>query len=258
MIILILGETGAGKTSFGYSLAIKEMYNKVRLKSARNIVYQLIEGGYKNLRLPDDHIVYTDTAVTGRLFGHRPRFSYLCSGRRFGLPTKTNNVDFYPPYAFIIFDEGQKDVDSRNFRNLQDYVKRGWETNRHMEYTIVYISQTGNVDKILRDIANKIYVVVGKGQKFSEGKYKHIQSFWKYIEFDCFSNYEKWVSEGKPNLEEKTSLFDGNIQRCVDGHAFMPLWFRGRENSDFTKIKTKKVEMTVKSFNEFIKNIGDF
>ena len=257
MITLILGETGAGKTSFAYAMAINEMYNKQRLKQARNLVYQLQAGGYKNLRLQDDHLVYTDTPVLGRLFGHRPQYTYVCSGKRFGLPTKDNDVDFYPPFSFIVFDEGQKDADSRNFRNLRAYVKRGWEINRHMEYSIVYVSQFGNVDKVLREVSNKVIYVCDKGQKLSEGKYKHIQSYWKYLEFDTFSLYEKWVSEGMELKDIKEFCFNGDIQRCVDGHAFRPLWFRGRENSDFSKTKHKPTSMTVQSFNEFIKNVGD-
>ena len=82
MIILILGDTGAGKTSFAYANAIVEMFNRNRMKQAKNIVYALNAGGYINLILPDDHLVYTETFCVSRLFGHSPRVSYLCSGNR--------------------------------------------------------------------------------------------------------------------------------------------------------------------------------
>ena len=257
MIILMLGETGAGKTSLAYAMAIQEMFNRKRLKSAQNLVYQLNIGGYTKLILPDDHLVYTETFLLGRLFGHRPKVSYLCNGKKFGLPTGDNDVDFYPPFSFIVYDESQKDVDSRNFRNLQDYVKRGWETNRHIEYTLLYISQFGNVDKVLRGLANKIYYVVDKYQQLSKGKYKHVQSCWEYYEFNSFEEYENWKSAGKPKRAELLYLFDGDIIRCYDDHAFLPVWFKGRENADFTKVKTKPVMKTIDSFNDFLKNIGD-
>ncbi len=257
MITLILGDTGAGKTSFAYANAIMEIYNKNRLKQSRNIVYNLIEGGYKNLRLQDDHLVYTETYVLGRLFGHRPQTTYLCNGSKFGLPSDKKETDFYPPCAYIVIDEGQKDVDSRNFKNLEDCVKRGWETNRHMEYDLVYVSQWGNVDKVLRKLANRILYICSKGQRLSQGKYKHIQSFWNYIEFATYEEYEKWVADGKPQRKTQEFLFDGDICRCYDGYAYRPLWFKGRENADFTKVKNKRVEQTVESFNEFLKNMGE-
>ena len=257
MIILILGDTGAGKTSFAYAGAIVEMFNRNRMKQAKNIVFSLNAGGYRNLKLPDDHLVYTETFCVSRLFGHRPKVSYLCSGNRFGLPNDKRETDFYPPCAYIVIDEGQKDVDSRNFKNLEDFVKRAWETNRHMLYDLVYVSQWGNVDKVLRKLANRILYIAEKGQKLSDGKYKHIQSFWKFLEFASYEEYEKWVESGKPKRAEQEFLFDGDIMRCYDGFAYRPLWFKGREKADFTKIKNKPVEQTLQSFNEFLKNIGE-
>lgn len=257
MITLILGDTGAGKTSFAYAKAIIEMFNRNRIKQAKNIVYALNAGGYLNLHLPDDHLVYTETFCVSRLFGHAPRVSYLCSGSRFGLPNDKKETDFYPPCSYIVIDEGQKDVDSRNFKNLEDYVKRAWETNRHMLYDLVYVSQWGNVDKVLRKLANQILYISEKGQKLSDGKYKHVQSFWKFLEFASYEEYEKWVESGKPKRTEQEFLFDGDITRCYDGFAYRPLWFKGREKADFTKIKNKPVEQTLQSFNEFLKNIGE-
>lgn len=257
MLIGILGNTGAGKTSFAYAKAIMEMYNRERLKQAKNLVYQLIDGGYKKLCLPDDHLVYTETFVISRLFGHLSQVTYQCNGRRFGLPNGEIETDFYPPFSYIVFDEGQKDVDSRNFKNLPDFVKRGWETNRHMGYDIVYVSQWGNVDKCLRKLFNKIYYICSKGQRLSKGKYKHIQSYWSYIEFTTYEEYEGWVKDGKPKRSEKEYLFDGDIRRCYDGEAYRPLWFKGRGDSDFTKKKNKFVEQTLESFNEFLENMGE-
>ncbi len=257
MIMLVMGETGSGKTSFAYANAIVEMFNRQRLKYSRNIVYALQAGGYKYLQLQDDHLVYTETAVISRLFGHKPRMSYLCSGQRFGLPNDKKLTDFYPPCSYIVIDEGQKDADSRNFKNLDDYVKRGWETHRHMEYDLVYVSQWGNVDKVLRKLSNKIVYLVEKGQRLSDGKYKHIQSFWKYVEFSTYGEFEVWDDAGRPKKDTVEFLFDGDITRCYDGHAYRPLWFKGRENVDFTKIKNKRVEQTLASFNDFLKNMGE-
>lgn len=255
-VALILGEEGAGKTAFAYANAIMEMYNRKRLKQAKNLVYQLVEGGYKNLRLQDDYLVYTETAVLSRLFGHRPQFTYVCNGSRFGLPNDKKETDFYPPFAYIVIDEGQKDADSRNFKNLEAYVKRAWETRRHMGYDLVYVSQWGNVDKCLRNVANRIVYLLSKGQRLSDGKYKHIQSYWSYTEFKTYDEFETWFKAGKPDREKKEFLFDGDIRRCYDGEAYRALWFKGRENADFTKVKHEWVGLTVESFNKFLERMG--
>lgn len=180
MITLVLGGPGAGKSAFVVALGCVEMYNRDRLKKCHIETAMLNMGGYTNLKAPEDHVVYFETGVISRIFGRKPRIAYECNGSRFGLPTNKQDKDFYPPYSFIVFDEGQKDVDSRNYKNLEDAVKRGWETHRHMGYDLVYISQFGNVDKVLRSLAEKVIYIISKRQGLSKGKYKHIQSFWKY------------------------------------------------------------------------------
>lgn len=252
-----MGDPGAGKTAFAYAQAISECYNKDRRKQAQNVVFALNAGGYSNLLLPDDHIVYTETSVIGRLFGRKVQTTYICSGARFGLPNDEKETDFYPPYAFIVYDEGQKNVDSRNYKSLADYVKRGWETHRHMGYDILYVSQWGNLDKCLRKVIGRIIYICEKGQRYNKDKYSHIQSWWRYIEFASYEEYENWVVSGKSKRELKEFVFDGDITRCYDGEGYRPLWFKGRENVDFTKKKHKKVEMTIASFNEFLRDIGE-
>ncbi len=257
MITFVMGDPGAGKTAFAYAQAICEMYNKERLKQASNVVYALNAGGYTKLTLPNDHIVYTETAVIGRLFGRKVQTSYVCSGARFGLPNDEKETDFYPPFAYVVYDEGQKNADSRNYKSLADYVKRGWETHRHMGYDILYVSQWGNLDKCLRKVIGRIVYIVEKGQRYNKDRYSHIQSWWKYIEFLSYEEYETWIVAGKPKRELKEFVFDGDITRCYDGEGYRPLWFKGREHVDFTKKKHKKVEMTVASFNEFLSDIGE-
>ena len=120
------------------------------------------------------------------------------------MPNDKIETDFYPPCSYIVIDEGQKDVDARNYKNLEDYVKRAWEINRHMLYDLVYVSQWGNVDKVLRKLANRIIYISSKGQKYSDGKYKHIQSFWKFSEFASAYDFRSFYT-AQPALKHVKS-----------------------------------------------------
>ena len=257
MITLILGAPGAGKSAFAVALGCIEMFNRDRYKKCYLETAFLNSCGYVNLKAPEEHVVYFETGVISRIFGRKPRRAYECDGARFGLPVgKKSAKDFYPPYAYITFDEAQKNVDSRNYKNLEDAVKRGWEIHRHMGYDLVYVSQFGNVDKVLRSLAERVVYIISKEQRLSDVKYKHIQSFWRYIEFKTFEEYEKWRNDGCPERVAKEYCFDGDIRRCYDGEAFKPLWFNGREFSDYTKKVGKFVASSVASFKEFIDRMG--
>ena len=88
---LILGETGAGKSSFMYAKVITEMFNKERYRECKSITEELISGGYKNLTLPPKHISYTEYFVQSRLVGRPKYITYECNAKRFGIP---NDISF--------------------------------------------------------------------------------------------------------------------------------------------------------------------
>lgn len=254
-IYLILGDTGAGKSSFMYANIIKEMFNKERYRTAKGITESLINGGYENLSLPPKHLCYTEYFVQSRLVGKPKRITYECNAKKFGIPNDKLEMDFYPPCAVIGLDEIQGKFENRNWKNLSDCYKRGWEINRHMLYYVLLVSQFGNVDKDLRNIAVGIYYIEKKWQDWSKDKYPHIQSFWQYKFFDDWANFEKWyTNRDLKNYKEDTFCFDGDIRKCYDGEVYRALWLKGREKANFTQKLNKRVVPTIESYNEFIKS----
>jgi len=255
-LYLILGEPGAGKSSFMYANVITEMFNKDRYREAKRITNELVFGGYTNLELPPKHVCYTEYFVQSCLVG-KPKYStYECSAKKFGIPNDIQKTDFYPPCSVLGFDEAQRTIDNRNWKSLPDYLKRSWETHRHIEYCIFYVTQFGNVDKVLRELASGIYYIRSKYQCWSKDKYPHLQSCWTY---SFFNNWEEFLNCYSKNEfgKEETFVFDGNIKKSYDGEVYRALWLRNREKDNFSQKLNKPVEHTVDGYNEFLKVLGE-
>ena len=236
-IYLVLGETGAGKSSFMYAQVISEMFNKERYRLAKKLTNVLIDGGYKKLTLPLKHICYTEYSVKSSLVGKHKYVTWECNAKKFGLPNNKYKMDFYPPYSVIGFDESQSNFDSRNWKNTEDFHKRGWETNRHMYYYILFASQFGNVDKVLRNLVKGVYYITEKWQDWSKDKYPHIQSFWKYKFFESYVSFENWYQNRElKNYKEEVFCYDGDIKKSYDGEVYKALWFKNREFDNYSQI----------------------
>ena len=255
---LILGDTGAGKSSFMYANLITEMFDKERYISSKKITRNLILGGYTNLSLPPKHLCYSEYYVQSHIVGKPKYITWQCSAKKFGLPNDEKEMDFYPPCSVIALDEVQGKFENRNWMNLKDYYKRGWETNRHMLYHIFLVSQFGNIDKDMRNLVVGIYYIEEKWQDWSKGKYPHLQSFWRYKYFEDWASFESWYGDkDKKKIKDKIFCFDGDIRKCYDGEAYRALWFKGRQFSNYTQKQTSPVIPTIESYENFIKNIGE-
>lgn len=254
-LILICGKTGAGKTSFMNALIINEMFNKERYKASKKITQQLVLGGFTKLATPPNHICYSESFCRSSLVGRRKHVTYRCDAKKFCLPTKDNNADFYPPNAVLGFDEIQGKFDKRKWASLEDYYSRAWEVRRHNGYLVLCASQFGNVDSNMRNLFTHVFYVEDKWQEWSKDKYSHLKSFWHYKLFNSFSDFERFLENQdlKNYIEEADYCYDGDIRLCYDGEGYRALWFNGRKNDNYSQDLNYPVEMSVEGYEDFNK-----
>ena len=252
-LVLVCGKTGAGKTAFLNSLLIEQMYNRKRYKDAKKITSLLVQGGFRKLSLPPNHLCYSEYFCRSSVVGRKKYVTYECNAKKFCLPTEDNNSDFYPPNAVLAFDEIQGKFDKRNWSKLEDYYSRAWEVRRHNGYLVICASQFGNVDSNMRNLFTHVFFVEEKWQEWSKDKYSHLQSFWRYKQFNSFSDLERWLanSDLKTYIAEGVRVYDGDIRKCYDGEGFRAYWFYNRENSNYTQHIHLPIGLNVEDFKKF-------
>ena len=75
-----------------------------------------------------------------------------------------------PPNSVVIVDEVGMIWDSRNFKNFPTYVRDYFKLQRHYKHVVILASQTFDVDKKIRDLADEMYLVNKRFRVFSYAK----------------------------------------------------------------------------------------
>ncbi len=76
----------------------------------------------------------------------------------------------FPPNACIIVDEVGMIWDSRDFKSFKPWVRDYFKLQRHYKHVVILASQTFDVDKKIRDLADEMYLVTKKLRVFSYAK----------------------------------------------------------------------------------------
>ena len=77
---------------------------------------------------------------------------------------------YIPPNSVIIVDEVGMIWDSRNFKNFPHQVRDYFKLQRHYKHVVILASQTFDVDKKIRDLADEMYLVNKRFRVFSYAK----------------------------------------------------------------------------------------
>ena len=77
---------------------------------------------------------------------------------------------YIPPNSVIIVDEVGMIWDSRNFKNFPNQVRDYFKLQRHYKHVVILASQTFDVDKKIRDLADEMYLVNKRFRVFSYAK----------------------------------------------------------------------------------------
>lgn len=76
----------------------------------------------------------------------------------------------FPPHSCIIVDEVGMIWDNRNFKNFKPEVRDFFKLQRHYKCCCILASQTFDVDKKIRDLADEMFLVTKKLRVFSYAK----------------------------------------------------------------------------------------
>lgn len=89
----------------------------------------------------------------------------------------TNKIDYsdigfkqFPEKSCIIIDEVGMIWDNRNFKNFKPEVRDFFKLQRHYKCCVILASQTFDVDKKIRDLADEMYLVKKSFRVFSYAK----------------------------------------------------------------------------------------
>lgn len=83
---------------------------------------------------------------------------------------KDIGVAYFPPNSCIIIDEVGMIWDNRNFKTFPPHVRDYFKLQRHHKHTVIMASQTFDVDKKIRDLADNMYLVENKFRVFTYAK----------------------------------------------------------------------------------------
>lgn len=92
-----------------------------------------------------------------------------CPGTYQIKPEDVGRVQF-PPRSVIIVDEVGMIWDNRDFKNFSSEVRDYFKLQRHYKHIVILASQTFDVDKKIRDLADEMYLVTKKFRVFSYAK----------------------------------------------------------------------------------------
>lgn len=92
-----------------------------------------------------------------------------CPGT-YHISPKDVGFSYFPPNSVIIVDEVGMIWDNRNFKNFPEQVRDYFKLQRHYQHVVILASQTFDVDKKIRDLADEMYLVTKKFRVFSYAK----------------------------------------------------------------------------------------
>lgn len=236
MITLIVGEPGVGKTSLNACLMSQEIVNSRQdyLLSCRKID-ELNSQGYCFEYPKDGVLTYANFK-----FVNKTRFRFGVNGKRLNpwhmaLPNDEISFDTFPPYSKFHIMEGQVYWNSRR-RGLRDCVSRFFENHRHNHFDIyIDVQRGGLIDANIREIAGRILEVQKSVHKTDKMGRIQKTTFYCY-DFDSWSEYEKYLNNGKDNKYAKQVTFEfvGCIFNCYNSFENEAAFFENCKLREFS------------------------
>lgn len=76
----------------------------------------------------------------------------------------------FPQRSLVLIDEVGMIWDNRNFKNFDNAVRDWFKLQRHRKVKVILASQSFDVDKKIRDLADEMFLLVKRFRVFSYGK----------------------------------------------------------------------------------------
>lgn len=97
----------------------------------------------------------------------------------------------FPRHSLVVIDEIGMIWDNRNFKNFSPAVRDWFKLQRHRGVKVICASQSFDVDKKIRDLADDMYLLTKKLRVFSYGK--RILKILDIVEADGSQNSESRI-----------------------------------------------------------------
>lgn len=222
--------TGTGKSTYMSVLANRVDRNKELRKIASDLVSQLVEGGYKSLRVPYTLSV-SDTTI--KLLNGKTTIRvnpYLLQ-----IPNAIDLVQRFCPCTHIFVDEPYKYWNNRSSAQFPERVESWFRTNRHAMIDIsMFYQEKSGVELKIRDCFNEFNIIKDMKIKYylfrkdKEG-FRAIKRvdwvIWQYYDYDTFIRepqpLSKWeIFKLKFSIYNPLMWFPFNIIDYSDKHRY--------------------------------------
>lgn len=254
MITIICGEPRAGKTALMTSFALEHIKGRQAhrdLVKCNKLLAPLNKGGF-NFAAPKDHLVFADYTITA--LGGSIK-NYECNGFYLGLANDNHPTMFLPPCSYIYLDEAQKYFNSRDSKNLADFVSRYYELHGHYRLNVYCTVQRPKlIDLNVRELAAEVIYVHELKHKLNGRRV--LSSEWSCYVWDNVAAAVSWIESGRDaaNAGQKVKYtFSGNIFKHYDSFAFFPIFLKGNEDEPFNlrhAVKTGANRDEIADFND--------
>jgi len=156
-IIVIVGDTGAGKSMLGCAFATKifKKYNKLYLNKLKD-TYKNINDKINNNLICEKHLIFSNVSYC--LNFRKNIYSWHVGFEDLEIPNIKNNYSSLPVGSFVIIDD---DVDLKaNCRanNVNKYMYAFLKYHRHNDLTLIIIVQDfSSIDKQFRRFVHQVF-----------------------------------------------------------------------------------------------------
>lgn len=253
-IIILWGKRGKGKSSLAGKFMSEFMRPKIARKEVQKsmaVCDKLKSAGYV-FEPPEDHTVFCDTYFERKTF-RRQQSAYHFSALDFGLPNQIHKTGLLLPYGKYFFDEIQDLFDSHGAA-LATFISKSFELSRQVGLFIcLCLQRPMRLAKDIRELATFVEVVDMKNAYNKYGRL--IATTWTcYIIYDNARLEQYLTSKDESLVDKKVKItYIGNIFSCYDTNYFLPMYYRGFENTQVVYEKTKRVYFTEEDFKEYFK-----
>lgn len=203
------------------------------------ILFQLFYQAFKFPDIPDNYLVF----LLGKKRSGKSTFLAWCAihyhlrGRKVfstsPLPCarlinyEDIGVAAFPPRSVILIDEVGMIWDNRNFKNFQAHVRDYFKLQGHYKHTVIMASQSYDVDKKIRDLADMLGVVENFG--FNLTRIRWISR--RITLTEAMGDQPSSISE---SLKFRFPLFGGNCMVC------RPLFYPFFDSYEAPELQHKK------------------
>lgn len=203
------------------------------------IFFHLFYQAFKFPEIPDNYLVF----LLGKKRSGKSTFLAWCSlhyhlrGRKVystsPLPC-ARLIDYediglfsFPQHSVILIDEVGMIWDNRNFKNFKNYVRDYFKLQGHYKHTVIMASQSYDVDKKIRDLADMLGVVENFGFNISRIR-------WISRRITLTEAQGEQPSSISESLRFRFPLFGGN---CL---VYRPLFYPFFDSYEAPELQEKK------------------